>query len=391
MALTGSPIYDPLTDTPGQGLYEQYRELLEDHPVYHSVERDVWCICRHDAVLTAARDWETFSNAHGVDLDVPAHFFGSGDFLDQDPPHHDLLRDVVRRRFTPRNVKEMEGPVQDRVDDLLDQIEGRSEVDLAEEFAWQIPMWVICRMLGIGGEHYEEIRRPLAALTEKEAGAAEPSTAMLSGLTELQEFLAEVAEGKRTHPADDVLTDLIAAVDDGRIDIGELVGMSLLLFVAGSETAASLMSNGFLLLDQYPDQQAEIRRGAVPLEQAIEEMVRYESPLQYLARTTTREVEVDGIAIPADARVILLYGAANRDPRRYAQPNRFDIGREAKRHLGFGNGIHFCLGAPLARLEVKIAFGRFFERIQSYEVTGSPERLANHMIRGIIRLPARIS
>lgn len=391
MTLTRAPIYDPLADTPGEDLYDRYRELLEEHPVYYSAERGVWCLSRYEAVLSAARDWETFSNAHGVDLDVPARFFGSGDFLDQDPPRHDLLRDLVRRRFSPRNVKELEGLVEQRVDSLLDAIEGSTEVDLAADFAWKLPMWVICRMLGIAAEDYDRVRRPLAALTEKQPGADRPSEAMLEGLAELQEFLAGVAVAKRRHGGDDVLTELIRVVDAGEIDIDELVGMALLMFVAGSETAASLLSNGLLLLDRHPDQRAAVRSGEVPLEQAIEEMIRFESPLQYLARTTTRAVEVEGTTIPADARVILLYGAANRDPRRFADPDRFDVEREQKRHLGFGNGIHFCLGAPLARLEVRIAFTRFFERVGAYSVSGAPERLRNHMIRGIVRLPVRLS
>jgi cytochrome P450 len=391
MALTRSSIYDPLADTPREDLFERYRELLADHPVYHNVERDVWCISRHEAVLAAARDWEAFTNVDGVDLDVPARFFGSGDFLDQDPPRHDLLRDVVRRRFSPRNVKAWEAAVEERVDGLLDRIEGRSDVDLAQEFAWRIPMWVICRVLGIADEFYDEIHRSLVSLTEKEPGANEPSATMLKGLSELRTFLAEAAQAKRTRPADDVLSDLILAVDDGRIDLDELVGISLLLFVAGSETAASLISTGLHLLDLHPDQKTEVRRRVIPLDRAIEEIVRYEAPLQYLARTSTRQVEVEGVAIPPAARVILLYGAANRDPRRYVDPDGFLIGREPKRHLGFGNGIHFCLGAPLARLEARIAFDRFFDRIGSYEVTGPPTRLANHMIRGVTSLPARMS
>lgn len=380
--------YDPLTDTPREDLYERYIALRESTPVYLHPERGVWCISRFDAVLTAARDWETFSNAHGVDLDVPAGFFGKGDFLDQDPPRHDALRNAVRNRFTPRNVKVLATLIEERVDELLDGLEGRAQVDLAADFAWQLPIWVTCRLLGISTDHYDRVQLALNGLTVRSAGAAAPPEQMLESRTELHDLFRTTAEEKRDAPAEDVLTDLIASVDAGDIDMDELVGAALLLFAAGSETAASLLSNGLFLLDVHREQLAAIRNGEVPIEQAIEEMVRYEAPIQYLARTTTCPAVVEDVSIPQGARVILMYGAANRDPRRYRDPETFDVRREQKRHLGFGNGIHFCLGAPLARLEVKIAFERFFDRVSDYRVDGTARRFPSHEIRGINSLPA---
>jgi cytochrome P450 len=383
-------MYDPLVHTPSDELYALYAELLEHHPVYYSEQRDVWCVSRYDSVLAAARGWEELSNAHGVDLDTPPHFFGSGDFLDQDPPRHDVLRQLVRARFTPRGVKLLEELVAERVDELLDRVLAEPEPNLARSFAWELPMWVICRLLGIPDDAYGDVQASLKRLATKQEGVREVPAEVLAGREELRGFLADVAASKRERPADDLLTDLVAQLDAGEIDLDDLLGMSLLMFVAGSETAASLISNALHLLDRHPDQQALLRSGEVTIEQAIEELLRYESPIQYLARTTTREVEVDGVAIPAHARVALLYGAANRDPRRYEQPDVLDLAREQKRHLAFGNGIHFCLGAPLARLEARIALTAFFERVERYEVSGPPTRLSNHVIRGITDLPARV-
>jgi cytochrome P450 len=383
--------YDPLVHTPSDGLYERYEWLLENEPVFHNELRDVWCIARYDDVLSAARDWQRFSNSQGVDLDVPGQFFGKGDFLDSDPPRHDVLRQLVRLRFTPRNIKHLETLVQRRVDDLLARCLGDAELDIATEFAWELPIWVISRLLGLDPDSYAEVKGALTKLTTKEQGAAAPSGGVLDGLATLQKHLVDEAERKRAAPGDDLLTELIGYVDAGTIEIEDLVGISLLMFVAGSETAASVITSAIYLLDAHRDQQALLRTGTVGIDQAIEEIVRFESPIQYLCRTTTCDVAIAGTTIPTAARVALLYGAANRDPRRFAAPNRFDLRREAKRHLGFGNGIHFCLGAPLARLEARLALTAFLERTVSYAVVGEPQRLANHLIRGITHLPISIT
>jgi cytochrome P450 len=384
-------IYDPLFHTPSDDLYEVYAVLREQYPVFHNTERDVWCISRFDSVLAAARDWQTFSNAHGVDLDVPARFFGEGDFLDNDPPKHDVLRALAKHRFIPRNVKQLDGLVEARVEELLDALCERDEVDLAADFVWELPIWVICRLLGIPDSDYAYVQAQMNALNTRPPGQTAAPAEVLEALEGLQGYLADCADAKRRAPGEDLLTDLIAAVDRGDLDAGDLVGIAMLMFVAGSETASTLMANGLWLLDSHRDQQRAIRDGEVPIEDAIEEIVRFESPIQYLARSTTGEIIVDDVRIPAGARVALLYGAANRDERRFPEAERFDTRREGKRHLGFGNGIHFCMGAPLARLEARIALTRFFERVADYEITGAPTRLSNHVIRGIVQLPASIS
>jgi cytochrome P450 len=383
-------VYDPLFHTPSENLYEIYAELRERLPVFHNPVRDVWCLSRFDSVLAAARDWETFSNAHGVDLDVPARFFGDGDFLDSDPPRHDALRALVKHRFIPRNVKQLNGLIEERVEELLDALCEQGEVDLAANFAWELPIWVICHLLGIPQSDYRHVQANMNALNARPAGHDAPPPEALTALGELRRYLLACASEKRRTPGDDMLTDLIREVDRGELESEDLVGMALLMFGAGSETAATLMANGLWLLDCHRDQQRAVRAGEIPLDDAIEEMVRCESPIQYLCRTTTREVSIDGVDIPAGARVALLYGAANRDERRFPYAERVDMRREGKRHLGFGNGIHFCLGAPLARLETRIALKRFLERVVDYEISGPFVRLENHVIRSIVGLPASI-
>jgi cytochrome P450 len=382
--------YDPLFHTPTAELYDIYRVLRERDPVFYNEVRDVWCISRFHSVLQAARNWETFSNAHGVDLDVPARFFGEGDFLDNDPPKHDILRNLAKHRFTPRNVKSLAGLIEARVGVLLDDLVTRETVDLAADLAWELPIWVICQMLGLPESDYRNVQGEMNTLNTRQPAQQTVCAEVRQALNNLQGYLLDCAQAKRSTPGDDLLTDLIAAVDEGALTEADLVGIALLMFVAGSETTATLMANAFWLLDHHPTQQTLLRGGAVPIEGAIEEIIRFESPIQYLARTTTQAVEVDGIEIPRGARVALLYGAANRDHRRFDDAERFDVTREGKRHLGFGNGIHFCLGAPLARLEARIALSRSLERIRRYEIVGEPRRLPNHVIRGIIELPARL-
>jgi cytochrome P450 len=391
--LTGTRygIYDPLFDTPSEDLYEKYGELRERYPVYYNPARHVWCLSRFEAVREAAGDWRTFSNASGVDLDVPARFLGEGDFLDNDPPKHDTLRAVTKARFTPRNVKQLEEVIERRVVELLARFGDRDEVDLAADFAWQLPIWVTCKLLGIPDADYEYVQTQMNALNMRTAGNAEAVAEVLSARDELQRYFASCADAKRGDPGDDLLTDLARAVDAGGLDADDLVGIALMMFVGGSETTSSLVANGLWLLDSFPEQQRILRTGQVAVEDAVEEMVRYDPPIQHLARTTMTDVTIDGVEIPRDARVVLLYGSANRDDRRFERAHEFDLTRVDKRHLGFGTGIHFCLGAPLARLEARIMLSCFFERVAKYEPSAQPERLASHNVRGITSLPARVT
>jgi cytochrome P450 len=382
-------VYDPLADTPAQDLYDKYQILRDQYPVYHNPVRDAWCISRYDDVFNADRDWQTFTTGNGVELGLPAHFLGAGDFLETDPPLHDYLRNMVQGKFTPVAVRALARRVDQRVVDLLDRVDG--EADLAHDFAWQIPIWMMCTILGIPNSDQELVDRWLTEMSDWTPGADALPDAGVAARDSLHDYLASLAKERSRHPADDLITTLSQAADSKELEMQEILGIALLLFVAGSETTASLISSALLLLDAHPELQADLRSGGLDLTSVIEEVLRYEAPVQYLCRTTTREVTVRDITLPQGARVVLLYGSANRDERRYASADSFDPYRSRRQHLAFGHGIHACLGAPLARLEGEIALRRFLEEVPVYEITGPPVRMNLSEIRRIAKLPAIVT
>lgn len=381
-------LYDPLADTPAHDLYDKYQILRNQHPVYYNEIRDAWCLSRYEDVFHADRDWQTFTTANGVELGLPAQFLGAGDFLESDPPRHDYLRNVVQDWFTPVGVRKLAGRIDDRVVKVLDGIDG--DVNLAQDFAWQIPMWVVCTILGIPESDQELVESWLAALADWPPGADAIPDSGLTARDALHEYLASLATERSRRPAGDLLTTLGQAVDSKELELSEVLGTALLLFVAGSETTASLISSALLLLDAHPGVQTDLRAGKLDLTAVIEEVLRYESPIQYLCRTTTRAVTLRDAALPRGAHLVLLYGSANRDEDRYPSADAFDPHRPRKQHLAFGHGIHACLGAPLARLEGEIALRRFLENVHSYEVTGPPVRARLTQIRRIANLPATV-
>lgn len=389
-AAAAQELYDPLYHTPTDDLYEIYQQLRDEHPVYHSERRDVWCLSRYADIQAAARDWETFSNAEGVDLDRPAQFFGVGDFLDSDPPRHDVLRKVVRPFFIPKQIARLEHDVARRVQELVARLAQEDRIDIARDFAEALPIWMICRLLGLP-EDEDEVVFGIVGELEQQPGQEFVTEKEIAGIRELHAYIDEFAERKRREPGDDLMSHMVAGEAEGAPRREEIPGMAVLLFAAGSETTAALIGNMLWLLAQHEDAQQAVRDGSQELvEAAIEEALRVESPIQYLARHTTKPARVHDVEIPADADVIFLYGAANRDEQRFERAARFDIGRPPQRHLSFGEGIHFCLGAPLARLEARIAVPAFLQGVSSYEIEQPTKRRGSHVMRMFRHLPAKI-
>lgn len=386
-------LYDPLADTPAPDLYDKYQILRDHYPVYYNPVRDAWCISRYEDVFTTDRDWQTFTTSNGVELGWPAHFLGAGDFLETDPPLHDYLRNMVQDRFTPVAVRTLAQRVDERVVNLLNGLDGES--DLAHDFAWQIPIWIMSTILGIPNSDQELVDRWLTQMmtemSDLTPGAGTLPDTGVAARDSLHDYLGSLAKERSRHPADDLITTLGQAVDSKELVIEETVGIALLLFVAGSETTASLISSALLLLDAHPELQADLRAGQLDLTSVIEEVLRYEAPVQYLCRTTTREGTVKDVTLPPGAHVVLLYGSANRDERHFTSAASFDPYRARKQHLAFGHGIHACLGAPLARLEGEIALRRFLEEVRGYEITGPPVRMNLTEIRRIAKLPATVT
>ncbi len=390
-AVAAHELYDPLFHTPQDDLYEIYRRMRDDHPLYHCARRDVWCLTRFDDVQVAARDWETFSNANGVDLDVPAQFFGAGNFLEEDPPRHDLLRKVVRPFFVPKEIAKLEHQVARRVEQIIEELAGRERIDIAQEFAWALPIWVICRLLGVPEADDDLVHDLVTELETRQPGDDKHIERVLPTLRKIHAYAEELAEQKRQAPGEDLMSRLVAGEAEEAPRREEILGLTVLLFTAGSETTASLIGNTLNLLAEHRDAQDALRRRPDDLiDAAIEESLRMDAPVQYLARRLTKSAHIHDQEIPEGADLILIYGAANRDERHFERAETFDIGRPLQRHLAFGEGIHFCLGAPLARLEARLAIPAFLRAFSAYEIEWPTERFCNHTVRGFLHLPATI-
>jgi hypothetical protein len=380
-------LYDPYFHTPRDERYEVYARLRDEHPVFHAAAHDVWCISRYADVQAFSRDWKRISNEPGVDLEAP-NFMGPGDFLDSDPPEHDRLRAATRPFFAPKPFARLTDAIHSRADDLCAGLLEHEEIDLAGEFTWKLPTWVIMRMLGVPSSDDDLVHGLVSVTMERDPGELQMPERASEALQKLQEYIGSLAEEKARSPEDDVMSALVQG-DDGP-SREELVGMTTLLFIAGSLTTVNFLSNTLALLEGRPDLWKYIAGEDDKLrDMVIEESLRLEAPVQYLARTATTDVELHDEVIPEGARVILIYGAANRDDRRWPDAETLDPHREEKRHLTFGEGIHFCMGAPLARLEGRILLPAFARTVSEYEIV-ERERIPSHHDLGWKRLRARI-
>jgi len=305
-----------------------------------------------------------------------------------DPPHHDQLRALVSKGFTPRRVAESEARIEAVARSLVDALPD-DEFDLVPALSVPLPVVVIAEMLGVEPERLPDFRRWSDAFV----GLLEspPTPELMKAGPELLGYFGALAEERRRQPKDDMISALVHAEIDGRrLDQSELDGFFIVLLVAGNETTTNLISNQVRVLSRRPDLWKRLRddRSLVPA--AVEETVRFDCPVQNLGRQTTRDVVVRGTTIPADSRVIVSFGAANRDPEAFEAPDEYRIDRAEKRHLGFGQGVHFCLGAGLARLEGRIALNALLDRFEAVEPgAGAAVRMPSSVIRGFESLPLR--
>jgi cytochrome P450 len=384
-------VYDPFSEEMHRDPYPTYKWLRDHAPVYYNAERGLWAVSRHDDVIEVTRDWERFSNAEGADTDnlslgIPA----PGNFLDTDPPVHDELRAVVHKPFMPKVLQtRLEPFVRRTVNELLEGFGEHDEVDFAEDFAWAVSVRTTGELLGTPSEDASLLKRWGVDVTRRVGGVPEPPPAARAALVEIDGYLREQLGARRRTPTGDLLSAIANASVSGEPIGDAAVGLATLVMIAGMETTASLITSALHLLWQHPDQRRWLADHPSAIPAAVEEVLRFESPVQHLSRVTTADVALHDIVIPRGSRVVVLYGSANRDERRYERADRFDIRRESMRNLAFGNGIHHCLGAPLARLEARVVLERVLSELPDYEVTGPIERFCSHMDRGLARLPGR--
>ncbi|MFD9965803.1 cytochrome P450 [Amycolatopsis sp. NPDC058986] len=311
--------------------------------------------------------------------------------LNSDPPDHTRLRKLVNKAFTSRTVARLRPRIEEITASLLDAMAGQPSVDLLPAFAAPLPITVICELLGVP----LGCQADFTGWTKTLLSSARPE-AIKTAAEQMHGYLAELIERKRAEPAEDLLSDLVHATDEGeRLNGTELVSMAFLLLVAGHETTVNLIANGVLALLRAPDQLALVRSDPALLPGAIEEFLRYDGPASLTTlRFTTEPVELDGVTIPADEFVLLSLLGANRDAERFEDPAELDVTRAAGGHVAFGHGIHYCVGAPLARLEAEIAIGRLLERFPGLRLAAEPGTLRwreSMLVHGLESLPVSLA
>lgn len=384
--------YDPLSEEAHVDPYPVYALLRAHAPVYYCEARDVWVLSRYEDVRAALRDWSSFTSTGGVELAEYVGFFGQGNFLEMDPPRHDVLRKVFAPRFINKAIKSYEPMVRTTAIELLDAIGDEREFDLAHVLTNRLPVLTICRLLGIPEADVPwAVNASIEMMTRppEEEGPSDTAHRLRSQLVDL--FLREV-DARLRAPADDVLGDVARAIEDGTMTREEVQGVTLLLIAAGMETTSSLMGNiASAVASGEVDPRALLDDSGNLRVSAIDEFLRYDSPVQWLCRVTTTDVTVHGVMIPAGARVLMLYASANRDATVFTDPDVIDLDRDGSRNLAFGEGIHFCLGMPLAKLETRVGLCELLARYPSITATAAPRRYPSHIIRGFDSIPVRVT
>jgi cytochrome P450 len=387
--------FNPLLPEVIEDPYPLYDRLRAEDPVHQS-PAGLWVLSRYDDIAAALRD-PRFGR-RGFQQLITARF-GQGGFgpsmLVQDPPDHTRLRALVSKAFTPRAIESLRAQIQQMVDTLLDAAAGAGEMELIEDFAYPLPAGVISEMLGVPAADRDRFRqwsndiaRSFDALTSPDSEViARANTAGRAIRAYFQDLVAE----RRRAPRPDLLSALIAVEEAGdRLSTEELFATISLLFLAGHETTANLIGNGILALLRHPAELDRLRRDPVLIESTVEELLRYDTPVQRVSRITNEDVILGDRTIPAGSLVLALLGAANHDPVHFAEPDRLDLGRRDNRHLAFGAGIHYCLGAPLARLEGQIAIGTLLRRWPRLALgTDRVEWRQTFTLRGLLTLPVR--
>jgi cytochrome P450 len=375
-------LYDPTRPDFQDRSYEIYRALRDEHPCYRDEAAGFWALSRFDDVRAAANDPGTFSSEN------TEFSRGLKDTLQSlDPPRHDALRDLVSVAFTPRRVAGMEPRIRAIARDLVDDFAADGRADLLGQFARHLPSRVIGELIGIPPERIGDFLEWTEAFVVTSSDSSDlRRVAQLAG--RIYGEFATLLEERRREPRDDLMSALLAAELDGRrLSQDELLGFCFVLVVAGNDTTTNLIANGAVLLARHPEQRRLLVGDAALIPGAVEEMLRFESPAQALPRRTTRDVALHGRTVPAGSSVKLLWGAANRDEREFEQPERFEVRRPTKRHLAFGQGVHFCLGSHLARLEGRVAFEELLARIPDYALEAEPGWLPSLWARAHDRVP----
>ncbi len=382
--------------------HDQFDLLRDEAPVYFHEETDggkgFWCITRRDDLRQLSHDWASASSAGGITL----HETDDDELQAQarqlmmitlDPPKHTKLRLLVNKGFTPRMIGRLHERIREIARDIVDKVADRGECDFVVDVAAELPLQVIAEMMGVPQEDRHKVfdwsNRMIGSEDAEYAVTAEDAT---RAAMEMFAYANELAAEKRANPTDDIISVLLQAEVEGeRLTDMEFDVFFQLLAVAGNETTRNLISHGMLALNEHPEQRAQLSDDRSKLAGAVDEMLRYASPVMYFRRNATRDMEYKGQHIAEGDKVSIWFIAANRDEDVFEDPHRFDLRRDPNPHVAFGGGgPHHCLGSHLARMEIKVLFEELVARVSAVEALGPPVRLRSNFINGIKHLPVRL-
>ena len=390
--------FDPFSPTFFDDPYETYRRLRDEAPVYFSERYRFFALTRYADVVAAHKDWSTFSSAHGVDLTTlstdPDLVASLRSIIMMDPPAHDRFRALVSRVFTPRAMQAMEPLVRRVVGTYLTALEGRRAFDAVGDLAGPFPVEIIAELLGVPAADRQQIRHWVDLMLHREPGDMRPTPTGIEASLALGGYFMALTAEKRVTPGDDLTSRLTqATVDRGDgeptgLDDAEIAGFAALLGGAGAETVTKLLGNAFVLFHRHPDQWRKVREDPTLIGPAIEEVLRFWPPSQYQGRFSKAPATVGDQVVPAGFPVLLVTGAATRDERFYDAPDAFRVERPPSQSLGFGVGVHSCLGAALARIESRVVLEEMVERWPRFQVDEAGlERVQMSNVAGFSRVP----
>ncbi|MEI8050308.1 MAG: cytochrome P450 [Actinomycetes bacterium] len=375
--------------------YPTYERLRREAPVYRNDEFDFWALSRHADVLAAFRNIDGFSNANGVSLDPSAYGPEAHrvmSFLAMDPPRHTRMRTLIGKGFTPRTVAGMEARIREITVEHLTPALENGTFDFIADFAGRLPMDVISELIGVPTVDRPELRRLADLVVHREEGLFDVPVAGQEAALELVVYYAEMVKLRRVHRSDDLTSELLdAEIDGDKLTDNEIIAFLFLMVVAGNETTTKLLGNAWYWAARNPEQAAKVFADPSRIPSWVEETLRFDASSQMVLRTTRSDLEVAGTVIAEGERVLLLIGSANRDELVFENADAFDIDRDTTKLVSFGSGRHFCMGAPLARMETRVALEEIVARIDSYSIDeAAAEWVHSVNVRGFATLPTTV-
>jgi cytochrome P450 len=372
-------LYDPLDPETQRNPFPVYQRLRDEDPVHLVVSRGFWALSRFEDVYAAARDTETFSSAQGLTFeeDEIARLGLAPTIVMMDPPRQTALRRLVSRGFTPRRVAELEEPIREFVVERVERMRAAGEADFIRELAGPLPTFVVAHFLGVPAEDRPRFDEWSNAIVQANA-LGSVLTSAADAVADLYRYFGGLISERRARPQDDMISVLIGSDLDGeQLTDAEILGFCFVMIAGGNDTTTGLVGGAAALLTQRRDQRQLLIEDPERIRNAVEEFLRLTSPVQGLSRTTTREVTLRGRTIPAGRKVHLLYGSANRDPREFGPTaEQLDVTRKVARHVAFGSGPHFCMGAAVARLQGRVAIEELLTRMPEFAVDEAAGRYA---------------